>query len=76
MVPCAYLNHLCKNHAFVDGNKRVALAVSLYFLARNGMQLEVDNNELQECVIAVASGAMEKDEITAYLRSRAARREG
>ena len=26
----AYLYHLCKNHAFVDGNKRVALAVTLY----------------------------------------------
>ncbi|MFK7788696.1 MAG: type II toxin-antitoxin system death-on-curing family toxin [Phycisphaeraceae bacterium] len=27
----AYLFHLCKNHPFVDGNKRVALAVMLYF---------------------------------------------
>lgn len=66
----AYLYHLCKNHAFVDGNKRVALAVTLYFLTRNGKPLEVDDQELQDRVLAVASGHMTKDEITAYLRDR------
>jgi len=66
----AYLYHLCKNHAFVDGNKRVALAVTLYFLTRNGMPLEVDDQELQDQVLAVASGTMGKDEITGYLRAR------
>ena len=29
----AYLFHLVKNHPFVDGNKRVALAAALVFLA-------------------------------------------
>lgn len=66
----AYLYHLCKNHAFVDGNKRVALAVTLYFLTRNGMPLEVDDQELQDHVLAVASGEMNKNEITSYLRER------
>lgn len=64
----AYLYHLCKNHPFMDGNKRVALAVALYFLTRNGMPLDTDNETLQDKVLAVASGKMEKDEITAYLR--------
>lgn len=66
----AYLYHLCKNHAFVDGNKRVALAVALYFLTRNGMPLEVDDRLLQEHVLAVASGEMTKDQITEFLRAR------
>lgn len=66
----AYLYHLCKNHAFVDGNKRVALAVTLYFLTRNGMPLDVDDDSLQQHVLAVASGSMGKDEIVAYLRDR------
>lgn len=69
----AYLYHLCKNHAFVDGNKRVALAVMLYFLVRNGSPLEVDDQVLQDCVIAVASGQMDKDEITALLRENMAK---
>lgn len=64
----AYLYHLCKNHPFMDGNKRVALAVTLYFLVRNGMPLDTDNEALQEKVLAVASGQMGKDEVTAYLR--------
>lgn len=64
----AYLYHLCKNHAFVDGNKRVALAVTLFFLKRNGMPLEVDDQSLEDLVIGVASGQLGKDELTAYLR--------
>lgn len=64
----AYLYHLCKNHCFVDGNKRVALAVALYFLVRNGELLDTDSGTLQEKVLAVASGKMDKDELTAYLR--------
>lgn len=64
----AYLFHLCKNHPFVDGNKRVALAVTLYFLHRNGLPLDTDNDKLQDAVIAVASGEMTKDGVTANLR--------
>lgn len=64
----AYLYHLCKNHPFMDGNKRVALAVTLYFLTRNGMPLDVDNQTLQGHVLAVASGEMTKEQVTAYLR--------
>jgi len=66
----AYLYHLCKNHPFVDGNKRVALAVTLYFLARNDKPLEAEGQSLQDIVIAVASGKVGKDEITAYLREQ------
>ena len=66
----AYLFHLCKNHPFMDGNKRVALAVTLYFLRRNGLSLEVEDQSLQEHVLAVASGQMSKDQVTAYLRER------
>lgn len=64
----AYLYHLCKNHPFMDGNKRVALAVTLYFLTRNGKPLDVENETLQDHVLAVASGEMTKEEVTAYLR--------
>ena len=34
-----YAFGLCKNHPFVDGNKRVALAVSRTFLIRNGWDM-------------------------------------
>jgi len=64
----AYLYHLCKNHPFIDGNKRVALAVTLYFLARNGSPLDAENDLLQETVLAVASGTMSKEALTEFLR--------
>ncbi|WP_232420620.1 type II toxin-antitoxin system death-on-curing family toxin [Leptospira vanthielii] len=35
----AYLYYLCKNHPFLDGNKRVALASSLVFLDINGYEI-------------------------------------
>jgi death-on-curing protein len=31
-MAAAYAFHICENHAFLDGNKRVALASSLVFL--------------------------------------------
>ena len=64
----AYLFHLCKNHPFIDGNKRVALAVMLYFMRRNGLVLEIDDQLLQDHVLAVASGQMDKDGSTVFLR--------
>ena len=36
-VGAAYLFYLCKNHPFVDGNKRIGAACFLLFLERNGL---------------------------------------
>jgi death-on-curing protein len=36
-VAAAYLFYLCRNHPFVDGKKRTALAACLVFLAANGL---------------------------------------
>ncbi|PJZ68907.1 type II toxin-antitoxin system death-on-curing family toxin [Leptospira perolatii] len=52
----AYLFYLCKNHPFIDGNKRVALAVSLVFLDLNGIELDDPEGMLYDLTIGVASG--------------------
>lgn len=36
-VAAAYLFYLCRNHPFVDGNQRTALAACLVFMERNGI---------------------------------------
>ncbi len=41
----ALLESLARNHAFVDGNKRVAFFVTDTFLRINGYQIECDNEE-------------------------------
>lgn len=64
----AYLSHLAKNHAFVDGNKRVALAVMLYFLDCNGLTFSTTHDEAEQLVMHVASGTITKDQATVALR--------
>lgn len=47
---------LIKNHAFVDGNKRIGTHVMLVFLALNGIELEYTQEELSNIILRVASG--------------------
>lgn len=69
-VAAAYLYYLCRNHPFVDGNKRTALAVCLVFLEANSLlpndKLPVD--EWEKLVLDVASSRIERTETTRRLR--------
>jgi death on curing protein len=69
-IAAAYFYYLCSNHAFVDGNKHVALATALIFLNENGMlkseSLPVD--EWENLTLAIAAGTLGRDEVTAQLR--------
>jgi len=70
-IAAAYLFYLCSNQPFVDGNKRVALATCLVFLSENGMlkNEELDADKWEELTLAVAAGALARDEVTAQLRA-------
>ena len=57
----ALLHSLARNHALVDGNKRLALAATIAFYGMNGVRLTFSNDEAYELVIAVATG--EQDEV-------------
>ncbi|EMY60288.1 type II toxin-antitoxin system death-on-curing family toxin [Leptospira terpstrae] len=67
----AYLYYLCKNHPFLDGNKRVALASSLVFLDINGYDIIDPNEILYNFVIGVAEGKFKLEEIKTTLESLA-----
>ena len=73
LITCAaaYAFHLCQAHAFIDGNKRVAAAVMLVFLAMNGHSLESDEEENIAVFLQVASGEMTRDELETFLRAHA-----
>jgi death-on-curing protein len=64
----AYLFHLCRNHAFLDGNKRTALAAAEVFLALNGRHLAADDAAVERLVMGVAAGTVSKDAVTAFFR--------
>lgn len=53
---------MIKNHPFQNGNKRVAVMTTLYFLSTNGWWINVDNDTLYEFANRVAaSDANHKD---------------
>lgn len=69
-MAAAYLYYLCSNHAFVDGNKRVALATCLVVLSENGLlkHEELPLREWETLTLAVAAGVLERWEVTQQLR--------
>ena len=54
----ALLHSLCRNHALVDGNKRLAWAATAVFLVINGAPPRVDQDEAFDLVMAVAGGEL------------------
>ena len=69
-IAAAYLFYLCANHAFVDGNKRVALATCLVFLSENGLlkNESLDTDDWESLTLAVAAGSLNRADVTATLR--------
>ncbi len=66
----ALLHSLAKNHALMDGNKRLAVMATVVFLRYNGERLLLADDELFELVLAVATGALDGvEEIAAQLQS-------
>ena len=69
-VAAAYLFYLCRNHPFLDGNKRVALATCLVFLSVNGLLRSetLDADAWERLTLEVAASRLDRIETTARLR--------
>lgn len=67
-VAAAYLFYLCRNHPFVDGNKRAALGACLVFLRLNGVEPQEDGPGWEELTMAVAASLVDRKETTKRLR--------
>jgi death-on-curing protein len=68
-MAAAYLYGICRNHPFMDGNKRTALACALVFLRLNGVSIRVPEDDLYDLVIGVAEGRVSKETVAAFFRS-------
>ena len=66
-MAAAYLFHLARNHPFVDGNKRVALASALVFLELNGVSVDAPDHDLVHLVVRVATGEESKSAAAVFL---------
>jgi death on curing protein len=69
----AYLYHLTQNHAFLDGNKRVALAATFMFLYLNDLVLECEEDEIVDLTLGVAAGKITKSEVAVFIAARVTR---
>ena len=59
----ALLHSLARNHALLDGNKRLAWLATAVFLELNGQPIDLDDESAFQLVMDVAVGAIEADEI-------------
>ena len=69
-VAASYLFYLCRNHPFVDGNKRVALATCLVFLSENGLlpSEALDADAWERLMLDVAASRLDRIEAAQRLR--------
>ena len=69
-IAAAYLFYICKNDAFVDGNKRTALAACLVFLEENGLlpDRKLRVNDWEQFVLDVAASQLDRAATTRRVR--------
>lgn len=65
--------HLNRDHPYIDGNKRLAVAALETFLFVNRASLIATDEELKRIALAVADGTMSQGECRALLRARCVR---
>lgn len=58
---------LVKNHAFLDGNKRIGTHAMLVFLELNGIPLEYTQEELSGIILEIAAGTKEFDDLLSWV---------
>jgi death-on-curing protein len=67
-VAAAYLFYLCKNHPFIDGNKRTAMTAAIVFLRLNGFEPAKDGEAWEALVLDVAASKVDREGATKGLR--------
>ena len=67
-VAAAYLCYICRNHPFLDGNKRAALGACIVFLRLNGKETAADSSEWETLTVEVADGSLDRHKATTRLR--------
>ena len=58
---------LVKNHAFIDGNKRIGAHAMLVFLALNGIELAYTQEELSDMILGVAADKLSFEDMVKWI---------
>ena len=69
-IAAAYLFYICRNHPFLDGNKRTALAACLVFLEANGLlpKANLPIDDWEKLMLDIANGQLDRAMTTRRLR--------
>jgi death-on-curing protein len=73
-VAAAYLFYLCRNHSFVDGNKRTAMTAAIVFLRLNSVGVVPDSDKWEALILDVAASRVDRDAATQRLKALVARK--
>jgi death on curing protein len=64
----AYLRGLAQNHAFVDGNKRIAWATARVFLLVNGIDIKAPTDIVEDLVVRLADSKATESEVLEFFQ--------
>src|SRR5213078_4202741 len=67
-IAAAYLFYLCRNHPFLDGNKRTGMMAAIVFLRLNGFNPAADGEKWEGLILDVASSKIDREQTTRRLR--------
>lgn len=67
-IAAAYLFYICKNHPFLDGNKRTAMMAAIVFLRLNAIEPLPDSAKWEKLMLDVAASQLDRDQTTICLR--------
>src|ERR1700686_1266077 len=63
----AYAFWFAKNHAFVDGNKRIAFMAMMGFLLKNGIEFSPDPAHATAIILSLAAGEVSEESLTRWI---------
>ena len=64
----ALMHSLARNHALIDGNKRLAWAAGRIFCLMNNREIHLNVDQAEALVVGIAAGKFEVDEIAKKLK--------
>ena len=67
-LAAAYAFGLARNHAFVDGNKRIAFEAMMVFLRSNDIAFAPEPAHATAMILSLASGEVSEESLTRWIK--------
>ncbi|MEM9289601.1 MAG: type II toxin-antitoxin system death-on-curing family toxin [Pseudomonadota bacterium] len=71
-LAAAYCYGFVRNHAFIDGNKRIGLVVAAVFLEMNGLILQAPEDDATATILSLSAGSLTEEALTTWFERHSA----